>query len=217
VHGLREAGGGVDHDAGQARRLAVDRHGRRDLGDCAQRLVVDPRGRHDDAVDRSGHLAQPLLLHGQRLLGADEEMQVTGGSDLGLCAADDIEVERVGEVREHERDGAAGETILGGRQQCGGVPHLVRLARDALVHLGADPVRIRERARDRRRCHAEGFGDLGERDAALDSTCGNDHGSMLPKLRRSGWHVWHRSCQTARVKASENRDKSRTSGTEAAR
>ncbi len=95
----------VEHHAGQAVELAVHQHDRPLAGDLLQVLVRQPARSQDEAVHRGHQSLDLVVLDARGLLGVDEDEGVLRGLGAKLGAPDELEVVRVGDVRDHHRDG----------------------------------------------------------------------------------------------------------------
>ena len=143
----------VDDDAGHVGHGPVQHDQRPLLGHHPDRRVRHPRAGQHDALDGGQRPLEGLPLDQARLLGVGQQHRVARRCGGRVGPLDDREVERVGDVRDDQRDrrGAGRAVAMGhGRRP---VAQLPRDLADAFCRLGLDPPGPRERARHGRRRH----------------------------------------------------------------
>ena len=143
----------VEDHAGHVGDGAVQRDHRALLGRHPDRRVRHPRGGQHDALDHRHRPVQRLPLQHVGFLGVGQQDGVPGLAGRGFGAADDLVVERVGDVGDHQGDhrGAAGRQGPGHR--VGAITQLRGDLSDVFRGLGVHPAGPGEGPGHRRRRH----------------------------------------------------------------
>ena len=94
----------VDGDAGDVGHLPVQQHQRLLLGDHADRRVAHPRAGQHRALDQAERAFHDAALGRADLGGVGQQQRVAGQPGRLLAALDDLVVERVRDVGDHEPD-----------------------------------------------------------------------------------------------------------------
>ena len=168
--------------------LPVQQHERLLLGDHADRGVAHPRARQHDALDEVQRALHDLALDRTGLGGVGEQQRVAGLPDRLLGALDDLAVERVRDVGDHQRDGAGLPAERAG-DRAGAVADPLGGGEDRAGRLGVDPPGAGVGPRDRGRSDAGLAGNVVDRRAiahAADPRWAGRAGAIRQHLATSG-------------------------------
>ena len=125
LHRLSDHAGCVNGDGGHAIDRTVQRHQRDPRGEVAELSVAEPARGKDGSRGRLRELLERCTLSVARLLRVDEDLCVPGVAEPLLGSADDVEVERVGDVGDQQRHVPAVRAGLHLRRR-GGIAELTR-------------------------------------------------------------------------------------------